>query len=95
MYRVVIAYCRLFIIPGDCDPGYYCLGGAWIPDPIDNVTGNICPQHYFCKGGADRPSQCDIGHHANNTGMSDCELCMAGYLCFPATEPSLCPQGTV
>ena len=78
---------------GDCSAGYYCTGGAWIPDPVDNTTGNICPQHHICKAGADTPKTCPIGYHANSTGMSDCQLCMAGFLCRPGSEPALCPLG--
>lgn len=81
------------VIVGDCSAGYYCTGGAWIPDPVDNVTGNICPQHHVCKAGSDTPKTCSIGYHANSTGMSDCQLCMAGFLCSPGSEPALCPLG--
>lgn len=81
------------VIVGECSAGYYCMGGAWIPDPVDNVTGNICPQHHVCKAGSDTPKTCSIGYHANSTGMSDCQLCMAGFLCSPGSEPALCPLG--
>ena len=42
-------------ISGDCAAGYYCTGGAWIPDPIDNgdneTTGDICPLYHHCPEG--------------------------------------------
>ncbi|XP_062606170.1 multiple epidermal growth factor-like domains protein 6, partial [Saccostrea cucullata] len=89
-------YCNgtaLTEVTGDCSAGYYCTGGAWIPDPIDNTTGNICPIHHVCTAGSDTPKTCSIGYHANSTGMSACQLCMAGFLCSPGTEPALCPMG--
>ena len=89
-------YCsgtNLTAVSGDCDPGYYCLGGAYIPDPIDNVTGNICPLYHYCSGGTDVAQLCEQGMFANNTGMSACDLCIAGHLCYPGEAPRICPQG--
>lgn len=36
---------------GLCDPGYFCLGSAKIPNPTDNVMGKICPTGGFCEYG--------------------------------------------
>ena len=69
------------------------MGGARLEAPIDNITGNICPQHYICPTGSDLPQSCPIGYHANATGMWECVLCPAGYLCKPEEAPVLCPQG--
>ena len=82
-----------FFILGPCDPGYYCTGGAYITNPINNSTGDICPQHYICPGGSDLPRSCPIGYYANQTGMYQCELCLAGYLCYPKQAPTICPMG--
>lgn len=30
------------VIVGECFVGYYCIGGVWIFDFVDNVIGNIC-----------------------------------------------------
>lgn len=76
-----------------CSAGYYCSGGAWIPDPVDNTTGNICPQFHYCPEGADSPTLCDIGHYANTTGMSACLLCLAGFICYPGEAPTICTKG--
>ena len=81
------------LFSGDCTQGYYCIGKAFDPEPIDNVTGNICPEHHICPTGSDLPQTCPIGYSANATGMWECQLCIAGYLCKPGTAPELCPQG--
>lgn len=78
---------------GNCDPGYYCLGGAYISDPIDNVTGNICPPYHYCEGDTDVPLPCVTGMYANSSGSASCDYCIAGYLCYAAEAPRICPQG--
>lgn len=78
---------------GNCDPGYYCLGSAYISDPIDNVTGNICPPYHYCEGDTDVPLPCVTGKYANSSGSSSCDYCIAGFLCYAAEAPRICPQG--
>ena len=36
---------------GDCLAGYWCKGGASIPTPNDNTTGEQCPQGKYCVEG--------------------------------------------
>lgn len=96
IFGLVIKHISLLVtFSADCSAGYYCTGGSWIPDPIDNSTGNICPMHHICVAGNDVPQLCQIGYYANNTGLSTCTLCIAGYLCYPGDAPVLCPQGLV
>ena len=80
-------------VTGDCSAGYYCTSGAWIPDHINSTEGDKCPLYHICPTGSDAPVQCDIGYYANNTGLSTCSLCIAGYVCYPGVAPALCPQG--
>lgn len=87
---VSIYYCSFL---GDCAAGYYCTSGSWIPDPVNSTEGDICPLYHICPEGSDVPKQCDIGYYANNTGLSSCNLCIAGYICYPGVAPQLCPQG--
>ena len=66
---------------GDCAAGYYCIGGAIIPNPIDNVTGAICPEGHYCPDGTFTPESCPPGYYLNATGsgsFADCKLCLAG-----------------
>lgn len=89
-------YCNgtALIQPTDyCTPGYYCTGNASVPNPLDGVTGNICPAYSFCDGKAPMPTACTIGFYANTTGASQCMLCLAGYLCYSGQAPTICPQG--
>lgn len=34
---------------GECTAGFYCKGGAVLPNPTDEVTGNICPAGTYCS----------------------------------------------
>ncbi|CAC5381825.1 unnamed protein product [Mytilus coruscus] len=89
-------YCNdtaLTDVSGDCDAGYYCTAGSWIPDPVNSTEGDICPLYHICPTGSDAPQQCAIGYYANNTGLSSCTLCIAGYMCYPGVAPQICPQG--
>lgn len=81
------------VIVGECFVGYYCIGGVWIFDFVDNVIGNICFQYYVCKVGLDTFKICFIGYYVNSTGMLDCQLCMAGFLCSLGLEFVFCLFG--
>ena len=64
-----------------CDAGYYCVEGAWRPDPNDNVTGGLCPTGHYCPRGTYDPVPCPAGYYSNMTGamvFEDCKPCSAG-----------------
>ena len=85
---------RYLFWPGPCNAGYYCTGGAYIPEPNDNqTTGAICPQHYVCPPGSSAAVLCTIGYMANNTGLSVCQLCIDRFYCLPGEAPRECPEG--
>ena len=31
-----------------CKAGYYCARGSWLEDPVDGITGDICPPGRYC-----------------------------------------------
>ena len=35
-----------------CSAGYYCDHAADNPSPTDGVTGNVCPQGFYCPPGS-------------------------------------------
>ena len=49
------------LLPGDCDPGFYCDSGANTSQPTDGVTGNICPAGTYCPMGTSSPLPCPDG----------------------------------
>ena len=64
-----------------CDEGYYCVEGAWRPDPNDNITGALCTPGHYCPRGTYDPEPCPAGYFSNatgNTAFEDCKLCSKG-----------------
>ena len=84
---------------GLCNPGYYCIQGAKLKEPIDNVTGNICPQGKYCPIGSSAPISCPYGTFSTSTGnkgVDDCLPCTSGWYCGSQglIEPSgKCSEG--
>ena len=83
----------MYLSVADCFAGYYCLGGAIRGDPQDNVTGQVCPERYYCPVGSWEPIVCDEGTYSNTTGLAVCLNCPAGMYCQPDNDPVPCPQG--
>lgn len=48
---VLLSFCLpgLSVPSGECAAGFYCKGGATLPNPRDDVTGNICPAGTYCS----------------------------------------------
>ena len=75
---------------GNCDSGYYCLNGANSSTPIDG----ICTLGNYCPSGVSSPIRCEAGTYSNVTGLTECEICPAGYYCGSGTiQPNICPKG--
>lgn len=80
-------YCEeaeLSKVTGLCDAGYFCLRGAKVADPTDNITGGICPKGHYCPGGTYDPEKCPEGTYSNSTfnkNISDCQSCLPGQYC--------------
>lgn len=71
-------------VTGLCDAGYFCLRGAKVADPTDNITGGICPKGHYCPGGTYDPEKCPEGTYSNSTfnkNISDCQSCLPGQYC--------------
>ena len=74
---------------GDCDPGYYCSGGSWTPQPDDSnaieaLVGGLCPLGSYCPSGSASPEKCPAGTYNSFPGMrlaTDCISCTPGYYC--------------
>ena len=67
-----------------CTAGYYCTLAAETPAPVDDVTGNICPEGLYCPVGSTVGDQCPKGTFSNRTGLansSQCESCTPGSYC--------------
>ncbi len=88
---------------GLCSEGYFCTNGSSTAFPINSSNGDICPGGHFCIEGSSAPRECLPGTYANNTGLSSCLTCLAGFYCeantidptlFPCPSGHYCPQGT-
>ncbi|KAF0717142.1 hypothetical protein As57867_002460, partial [Aphanomyces stellatus] len=91
-------YCSgtgLLALSGLCSAGHYCSLKALTPTPIDGVTGNICPQGYFCPTGSVQPLRCHAGTFADTVGQPTCTTCSAGAYCdgIATTAAIVCPAG--
>ena len=85
---------------GECSPGYYCDRRAAVPNPLDDITGNVCPPGRFCPAGSSfLGERCPKGTFSNSSGLvtsSQCRACTAGRYCDSEglTKPSgLCDAG--
>lgn len=70
---VLLSFCLpgLSIPSGECAAGFYCKGGATLPNPRDDVTGNICPAGTYCsKYPTSIRNKNFISHNIWNTGVS-------------------------
>ncbi len=92
------AYCDsmgLTAISGKCTPGHYCIGGASKPNPIDGISGALCPKGHYCPEGVELPSACPPGTYNRLNGSRRVDACLAcrpGYYCdgFGLTEVTGC-----
>eukprot|EP01022_Parablepharisma_sp_SALTPOND_P023128 TRINITY_DN47_c0_g6_i1.p1 TRINITY_DN47_c0_g6~~TRINITY_DN47_c0_g6_i1.p1 ORF type:complete len:4331 (-),score=484.04 TRINITY_DN47_c0_g6_i1:2741-15733(-) len=70
---------------GRCDPGYYCKEGSAVPNPTDDLAGNLCPAGGVCPAGSKAPQPCPPGKYSKTAGMksvSECETCTEGNYCI-------------
>jgi hypothetical protein len=78
---------------GDCDPGYYCIGGASSSAPVDGTTGNICPKGSYCPQGSSTHYFCPNTTFTDYKGAAACQDCLAGYYCNFRDKAKICLQG--
>ena len=85
---------------GLCFKGYYCKGGASLPNPglsyVSQDIGGPCPQGFFCRNGTQSPrsNPCPVGTYNPTLGAgssSFCLPCPPGYFCSSSGLPS--PSG--
>lgn len=78
-----------------CDPGFVCLFGAFVANPVDNVTGYSCPAGHFCVSGALSEETCLPRSYQPNAGQSECIVCPAGAICESIAQIhfTMCPPG--
>lgn len=70
-------------VSGECDEGYYCMGGSKKPKPKDS-TGNVCSKGHYCPKGSVAPVPCPPGTYSDKLGLvkaDDCTKCNPGYFC--------------
>ena len=89
-------YCKgvgLSNITGQCSAGYFCTLGASTLQPVDGLTGDICPVGYYCVEQSASPEPCEPGTYANYLGSEECSTCPAGFFCNISVTPIICPPG--
>ena len=86
------SYCatdRLADVTGNCSAGFYCNGSTILHQPRSEMTGDVCPQGYYCPEGSSAPIPCDEGHFNDLFGqsqVSNCQVCTAGKYCPGITD---------
>ena len=81
-------YCSqaaLTIPDGRCDPGYYCITRAIVPNPTDGITGALCPKGGVCPQGSVTAQPCLPGTYSTAAGLTStasCTTCPASYYCI-------------
>lgn len=75
--------------------------GAESPQPVDGITGYMCPPGTYCPAGSSSPLGCPPGKYNPSEAMEDCEDCLPGFVCpgnttFPEECPvyHYCPPGS-
>ncbi|XP_060107674.1 multiple epidermal growth factor-like domains protein 6 [Heteronotia binoei] len=69
---------------GDCSEGFWCKGGARIPNPMDGVSGAPCPPGHYCPSGTLSPLACPHGTWSGdleNKNLQSCQPCPGGHFC--------------
>ena len=60
----------LSAVSGSCQKGFYCIANSTRKNPLDGLTGNICPVGSFCVEGSSVPQICFNGTYVNHTGRN-------------------------
>ena len=101
-------YCAddgLSAVSGPCASGYYCLGGAIVPNPPDgSSTGMACAAGTFCASASTIYTICTIGSFCIQQGLGAVNgSCFAGFYCNAGSSTpvptdgvmgNICPAGT-
>lgn len=66
--------------------------GAESPQPVDGITGYMCPPGTYCPAGSSFPLGCPPGTYNPSEAMEECEGCLPGFICpGNTTFPEECP----
>jgi len=84
-----------------CDKGFVCKSGSYLPGPIDDIIGYVCPIGKICAEGTtpSTMSNCNAGKYTtftksyDNVGFMDCVDCIKGHYCTDS-EPVPCDPAT-
>ncbi|EGD79005.1 hypothetical protein PTSG_01976 [Salpingoeca rosetta] len=83
---------------GECAGGYYCQSGATTPQPLDGVTGDVCPSGNYCPQGSINPVPCPAGSITTllaQDEVGDCQPCDPGEYCPAGSSAGDCDAGYV
>ena len=79
---------------GNCSARSYCISNAIVRNPLDGVTGNVCPIGHYCPvGTGPSPLPCEPGTFVAITAQEACFPCTAGHYCVDGINEVDCPQG--
>ena len=87
---------RIFIVTSVYIVGYFCNGGATLPNDT------ICTVNHYCEEGSPTPTACPPGSFSDQEGniaVENCDTCTPGYYCAsfgisgPCAPGFFCPAG--
>ncbi|OAF66035.1 hypothetical protein A3Q56_06248, partial [Intoshia linei] len=71
-------------VGGPCNAGFICNLKSSTPTPIDGITGDYCPQGYYCISGSSNGVGCPTGTFGATVGLTkleECTDCTEGFYC--------------
>ena len=95
-------YCAQYGLPapnGSCLAGYFCKSKAILPNPVNEVYGDVCPRGYYCPESTTTAFACPPGTFNNQTKATraqDCLPCRGGWYCagYANADPDgMCDPG--
>ncbi|XP_035678853.1 multiple epidermal growth factor-like domains protein 11 [Branchiostoma floridae] len=67
----------------ECNPGWFCTGGAKSAQPATDAEGGRCSPGEFCPRGSSKATPCTPGMYCDNYGLAEpTGNCIAGYYCL-------------
>jgi hypothetical protein len=66
----------LSVTSASCLAGYVCVGAAFVPNPIDGTTGDVCSAGKYCLEQSSAELDCPPGTYSPSIGLGDPEKCI-------------------